>query len=137
MSDIRENKQNLQNAIQALGNAAVSILPEDWERVVVGYFIVGEDRVTHLQFHMIARSTGDYIDLMDASWDSDELDDAIIEVQRHCETIRKICSAANDRWTSMTFGMMADGSFNIDYEYDTIEKYDSAFIMNWQSKHLI
>lgn len=137
MSDIRENKQDFQTAVQALGNAAASILPKDWERVVVGYFLVGEEKVTHLQFHVIAMSTDDYIDLMDASWDSDDFDDAIIEVQRHLETIRKICSAANDNWTSMTFSMMADGAFNIDYEYDAIEKYDSAFILNWQSKHLI
>ena len=30
MSDVRENKQNLQTAIQSLGNAIARILPEDW-----------------------------------------------------------------------------------------------------------
>ena len=59
MSDVRENKQNLQTAIQSLGNAIARILPEDWERVVVGYFIVGENNVPHIQFHVITMSSDD------------------------------------------------------------------------------
>lgn len=137
MNDVRENKQELQTIIQALGNAAASILPQNWERVVIGYFIVGENNVSHLQFHTITTFSDDYIDLMDESWDSDELDDAVIEVQRNCKKIRTICSAANDCWTAMTFCMMADGTFNIDYVYDVIEDYDSSFILNWQSQYLI
>lgn len=137
MNDIRENKQELQTIIQALGNAAASILPKNWERVVIGYFIAGESNVSHLQFHTITTSSDDYIDLMDKSWDSNELDDAVIEVQRNCKKIRTICSAANDSWTAMTFIMMADGTFNIDYVYDVIEDYDSSFILNWQSQYLI
>jgi hypothetical protein len=137
MNDVRENKQELQTVIQALGNAAVSILFKDWERVVIGYFIAGESNVSHLQFHAITTSSDDYIDLMDESWDSDEFDDAVVEVQRNCKKIRAICSAVNDNWTAMTFTMMADGTFNIDYAYDVIEDYNSSFILNWQSQYLI
>ena len=137
MSDVRENKQNLQTAIQSLGNAIARILPEDWERVVVGYFIVGENNVPHIQFHVITMSSDDYSDLMAISWDSDEFDDEIIEVQQLCETLRRICSVANDNWSTMTFSMIADGTFNVDYDYDVIDKYDPAFILNWQSQHLI
>ena len=137
MNDVREHKQELQAVIQALGNAAVSILPKDWERVVVGYFVAGENNISHLQFHKITTSSDDYIDLMDESWNSDEFDDALIEVQKYCKKIRSICSAANDNWTTMTFSMMADGTFNIDYAYDVIKNYNSSFILNWQSQYLI
>lgn len=137
MNDVRENKQELQAVIQALGNAAASILPKDWERVVVGYFIAGENNISHLQFHTITTFSDDYIDLIDESWDSGEFDDVIIEVQQLCKKIGNICSVANDIWTSMTFSMMADGTFNIDYAYDVIENYDSSFILNWQSQYLI
>lgn len=137
MNDVHENKQELQAIIQALGNIAASVLPENWERVVVGYFIAGENNVSHLQFHTITTSSYDYIDLMDESWDSGEYDYAIIEVQQLCKELRSICSAANDRWTTMTFCMMANGTFNIDYAYDVIEDYNSSFILNWQSHYLI
>ena len=136
MNNVRENKQELQAVIQALGNAAASVLPEDWEHVVVGYFIAGENNVSHLQFHTITASSDDYIDLMDESWDYDEFDDAIIEVQQICKKLRSVCSAANDNWTAMTFSMMADGTFNIDYSYDAIRGYDSTFILKWQSQYL-
>ena len=78
MNDVRENKQELQATIQALGNVDVSVLPKDWERVVVGYFIAGENNVSHLQFHTITTSSDDYIDLMGESWDSDEFDDCLL-----------------------------------------------------------
>lgn len=137
MYDVRENKQKLQASVQALGNTIASVLPKDWERVVVGYFIAGENDVSHLQFHVITISSDDYIDLMNESWDSCEYDYAIIEIQQICKKIRSICSAANDRWTAMTFSMMANGAFNIDYVYDVIEDYNSSFILNWQSQYLI
>lgn len=136
MTDVRENKQELQAIIQALGNATASILPENWEHTIVGYFIAGESNVSHLQFHTITASSDDYIDLMDESWEYDEFDDAIIEVQQFCEKLRSICSIANDNWTAMTFSMMSDGTFNIDYAYDVIEDYDSTFILKWQSQYL-
>ena len=136
MNDVRENKQELQGVIQALGNVIASILPENWERVVVGYFIAGENSVSHLQFHTITTSSDDYIDLMDESWDTDDFDDAIIEVQQYCKKLKSICYIANDNWTAMTFSIMADGTFNIDYVYDVIEDYDSTFILKWQSQYL-
>ena len=136
MSNIRENKQQLQQQIQALGNAAASALPDNWERVVVGFFLSGEKLVTHLQFHVMTTTSDDYIDLMNASWDTDAYDGAISEIQQICKKIRSICVAARDSWMSMTFCMMADGSFNIDYDYDAIERYDPAFIMMWQSQYL-
>lgn len=136
MNDVRENKQELQATIQALGNVAVSVLPKDWERVVVGYFIAGENNVSHLQFHTITTSSDDYIDLMGESWDSDEFDDAIIEVQQLCKKLKSICYAVNDNWTAMTFSVMVDGTFNIDYTYDVIENFDSTFILKWQSQYL-
>lgn len=136
MNDVRENKQELQATIQALGNVAVSVLPKGWERVVVGYFITGENNVSHLQFHTITTSSDDYIDLMDESWDSDAFDDTIIEVQQLCKKLKSISYVANDNWTAMTFAMMADGTFNIDYTYDVIEDYDSTFILKWQSQYL-
>lgn len=137
MNDIRENKQELQAVIQALGNAAVSVLPDNWMRVVIGYFIAGAHDVSHLQFHMVAADADDYTDLMDASWDSDEFDDAAIEIQQLCKKLRDICAGVNDRWNALTFSMTADGAFNIDYSYDSIAAYDSAFILKWQSQHLI
>ena len=137
MNDVRENRQELQAAIQALGNAAAGILPRVWERVVVGYFIAGEKKISHLQFHAITASSGDYVDLMDASWNSDEFDDAVVEIQQCCKAIRRICCAAKDCWTAMTFSMTANGEFNIDYAYDAIGAYDPSFILSWQSQHLI
>ena len=92
--------------------------------------------MSHLQFHTITTSSDDYIDLMDESWDTDDFDDAIIEVQQYCKKLKSICYIANDNWTAMTFSMMADGTFNIDYVYDVIEDYDSTFILKWQSQYL-
>lgn len=136
MNNIREDKQQMQNVIQSIGNTVVTILPATWEKVVIGYFIAGEDQVSHLQLHVMSSDSDDYADLMEESWESDELDDAIIAVQQLCKELRSICTAVNDSWDSMTFSMLADGSFNIDYSYEPIEEYDSKYILKWQSRYL-
>lgn len=136
MSDIREDKQRLQSMICTMGNAIAAILPAGWTKVVAGYFAVDQNETPHLQLHVVSGLSGDYADLMDASWDCDEFDDAITEVQQICREMRRMCSAVNDNWTSMTFSMLADGSFHIDYGYDFIEAYDSVYILKWQSQYL-
>ena len=47
MSDIRENKQALNNLMQKIGNAVLPVLENGWEKVVIGYFIEISN-VTHL-----------------------------------------------------------------------------------------
>lgn len=136
MNTIHEDKQQLQNIIQCMGNSVASILPTAWSKVVIGYFIIGEDQVSHFQLHVATAFSDDYIDLMEESWDSDELDDVILEIQQLCKNMRKICVSANDCWTVMTFCMQTDGSFNIDYGYRPIEEYDSKYILTWQSQYL-
>lgn len=136
MNNIREDKKVIQGIVQALGNTIVSVLPDSWSKVVLGYFVVGDSQVSHLQFHVITAVSDDYVDLMEESWDSDEFDDAIIEVQRLCREMRNICAESMDRWTALTFSMRADGSFDIDYSYDEIADYDAQFILKWQSQYL-
>lgn len=136
MADIRENRQELQRVIQALGSALVPILPAAWKKVVLGYFIAGENDTPHLQLYTITPFSEDYLDLMEASWDADGLDDAIIEAQQQCQRMRRICAAAHDEWTAMTLCLWADGSFHINYDYDRIEDYNAAFLLKWQSQYL-
>ena len=135
MSDIRENKQKLNSIMQKIGNTILPVLDENWEKVVVGYF-VEENGVTHLQFFVLNTDADDYSDLVKLSWDIDRYDDAIVELEDVCKELRILCGEVNDSWTSFTYVLGGDGSYNADYEYDAIDNYDSRFIMDWQSKYL-
>lgn len=135
MSDIRENKQELNNIMQKIGNTILPVLDENWEKVVVGYF-VEENGVTHLQFFMLNTDADDYSDLVKLSWNIERYDDAIIDLEDLCKELRILCGKVNDSWTSFTYVLEGDGSYNADYEYDAIDNYDSRFIMDWQSKYL-
>lgn len=137
MDKVRENEQELQDMIQKLGNTIVNALPQEWECAVIGYFIVGENDVSHFQFHMRSRHSNDYIDIVNESWNSERYDEAIVETQKICKRIRNICTNANDQWTAMTFSLTADGAFDIDFSYDKVEDYNAAFILKWQSQYLI
>lgn len=135
MSDIRENKQELNSIMQKIGNTILPVLDENWEKVVVGYF-VEDNGVTHLQFFVLNTDADDYSDLVKLSWDTDLYDDAIVDLEDLCKELRILCEGANDSWTSFTYVLEGDGSYNADYEYDAIDNYDSRFIMDWQSKYL-
>ena len=135
MSEIRENKQELNSIMQKIGNTILPVLDENWEKVVVGYF-VEDNGVTHLQFFVLNTDADDYSDLVKLSWDTDLYDDAIVDLEDLCKELRILCEGANDSWTSFTYVLEGDGSYNADYEYDAIDNYDSRFIMDWQSKYL-
>lgn len=135
MADIRENKQELNSIMQKIGNTILPVLDENWEKVVVGYF-VEDNGVTHLQFFVLNTDADDYSDLVKLSWDTDLYDDAIVDLEDLCKELRILCEEASDSWTSFTYVLEGDGSYNADYEYDAIDNYDSRFIMDWQSKYL-
>lgn len=137
MVDIREDKEKMRAIIQSLGNALQEILPDGWDKAVVGYFIAGKTDVSHQQIHVRNYMGDDYVDLMAASWDTDEMDDAIIEVGQRCKELRELCASCGDKWNSMTFVMLPDGSFHIDYGYEEIPEYDRYFILDWQSNYLV
>lgn len=135
MSDIREDKKKMNRLMQKIGNAILSVLNESWERAVVGYFIEISG-VTHLQFFELDTNDDDYCDLVKRSWDMDQYDDAIVEIEELCKELHNLCAAVNDFWTSFSYVLECDGTFNAEYGYDAIESYDSRFIMNWESKYL-
>jgi len=135
MSDIRENKQKLNCLMQKIGNTILPVLDENWEKVVVGYFIE-DSGVTHLQFFVLNTDEDDYSDLVKLSWDTDRYDDAIVDLEDLCKELHSLCEEVKDSWTSLSYVLEGDGSYNADYGYDAIENYDSRFIMDWQSKYL-
>ena len=135
MSDIRENKQALNNLMQKIGNAVLPVLENGWEKVVIGYFIEISN-VTHLQFFVLNKDEDDYSDLVKLSWDTERYDDAIINIEDLCKELHTLCKQVNDSWTSFSYILEGDGTYNADYGYDDIESYDSRFIMEWQSKYL-
>lgn len=135
MTDIRENRQELNQLMQKIGNAILPVLDRSWEKVAIGYFIEASG-VTHLQFYVLNAGADDYADLIKQSWDNDRYDDAIIDIEDLCKELHNLCVSVNDSWTSISYVLESDGSYNADYGYDVIENYDSRFIMDWQSKYL-
>lgn len=135
MSDIRENKQKLNYLMQKIGNTILPVLDESWEKVVVGYFIE-DSGVTHLQLFVLNTDEDDYSDLIKLSWDIDRYDSAIIDLEDLCEELHTLCEEVKDSWTSLSYVLEGDGSYNADYGYEAIENYDSRFIMDLQSKYL-
>ena len=121
--------------MQKIGNAILPVLDRGWEKAAIGYFIEVSG-VTHLQLFVLNVGADDYSDLVKQSWDNDRYDDAIIDVEDLCKELHKLCESVNDSWTSISYILESDGSYNADYGYEIIENYDSRFIMDWQSKYL-
>ena len=137
MADIREDRRQLQQLLADIGQTAAALAPKDWTRAVVGYFLEGESEIPHQQIHILSMEDEDYVDIMEAAWDCDDYDEAIIDMEELCRKLRKLCAAAGDRWSSMTFSLTRNGLFNVDYSYDPIGDYDTRFILEWQSRYLI
>ena len=85
---------------------------------------------------MLNSGANDYSDLVKQSWDNEQYDDAIIDIEDLCKELHKLCEAVNDSWTSISYILESNGFYNADYGYEIIENYDSCFIMDWQSEYL-
>ena len=136
MVDIRENPQEMRRLLADIGQTIAALAPADWTQGVVGYFLEGEDLIPHKQIHIFSMEEDDYVDIMEASWDRDDLEEAILDMEELCEKLYNLCADAGDRWNSMTFCLKRSGQFNVDYSYDPIEDYDARFIMEWQSRYM-
>lgn len=130
-----KNKEELQSLIRKLGNEAVHMLDEEWEKVVIGYFI-DCDQISHCQVYCLFSGEEDYTDLLECSWDNTQYDEPIMMIREYCKKVYELCKTAGDDWHAMSFVLNGDLSYNADYSYDVIENYDSRFIMNWQSEYL-
>lgn len=137
MTLIKEDKKKIEKLMQTIGNAIISVLPSDWNHVVIGYFIERPINVSHTQILYRTLHSDDYIDVVKASWDIEKYDDAIIEISDSCKELHSICATSGDDWSTMSFALERDGTFNIDYSYEPINKYNSLFILNWKSKYLV
>ena len=130
-----EHKQELNQLMQKIGNAILPVLDRNWEKVVIGYFME-TSRVTHLQLFVLNDDRDDYTDLVKLSWDDDRYDDAIIKIEDLFKQLHGLFEEAKDSWTSVSYVLESDGSYNADYGHEAIDCYDSSFIMDWQSRYL-
>lgn len=131
----KENRNEMNQLIQNIGNAVFSVREPNWEKSVVGYFIESSG-ISHLQFFELDADNEDYINLMELSWESDRYDNAIVDIEENCEKLHEFCSMSRDAWTSISFSVESNGAYNIDYGYEPIKTYDSQYILQWQSKYL-
>ena len=138
MSDyIRENKADLQDHFQAIASKALEILPEDWTSAALGYFLVGEDRTEQQQLLVRCSSSKELRDVMKEAWDDFDMQDILIDILEEFRKMHEVCAKAEDDWCEATMLLNRDGSFNMDYVYEPITVYDSFFILDWQSRHII
>lgn len=136
MSDIREDEKTLNGMFQELGNVIVPSLPSEWLKIVAGYFIETESKVSHFQLFVLNENGDDYLDLVKESWESDKYDDAIVDAEDVCKKIYEICCKVGDDWSMMTFVVERDGAYNVDYSYEPIRSYDAHYLLDWQSSYL-
>ncbi|KAI4447210.1 hypothetical protein C823_001729 [Eubacterium plexicaudatum ASF492] len=136
MSDIREDKNTLNGMFQELSNVIVPSLPAEWIKIVAGYFIETESKVSHFQLFVLNENDDDYLDLVKESWESDKYDNAIVDAEDVCKKIHEICCKVGDDWSMMTFVVECDGAYNVDYSYEPIKSYDARYLLDWQSSYL-
>ncbi len=137
MLDIREDKNALNRMLQKLGNVIVPSLSSEWVKIVAGYFIEEETKISHFQLFVLNVNNDDYLDIVKESWESERYDDAIVDAQDVCRRIYEFCCKAGDNWSMMTFVVGRDGAYNVDYSYEPIRSYDARYLLDWQSSYLV
>ena len=135
-NQIHEDPKRLQQFYERIGTLLISLMPDTWDLVVMGYFLEGEDRVPHQQILYDAAGNGDYIDLMEQTWDNEDLEEGVLDLGDTCARMQEYCRSCGDDWQSMTIRLQPDGNFSVQYDYNAIDFYDTRYIQDWQSRSL-
>ncbi|MBR1555163.1 MAG: DUF600 family protein [Oscillospiraceae bacterium] len=137
MSEIRENKELLQNSFQKIADLLVPCLPEDWRSLVIGHFYTSRNPLSNQVFFL--KADEDYFDLLKYAWDTEntELEDAILDATDVLNEIHEHCAGQKDDWTEMTIVLMSDGPFHSHFEYDEIPEFSGDFLLEWKSRYLM
>jgi hypothetical protein len=136
MTAIRENEKELEKYFQEIGSAAAAVLPKDWVRTVIGYFVEEESEVAYQQFFFLSESSDDYVDVLKEAWNNNDYAETAADIKMICKKIRSTCIKAHDKWSSMTMSIERNGSFNTDFSYEPISNFNNAFALDWQSEYL-
>ena len=134
MSNIRENKEDLQKVVQTVGNLLSKNIPFDWDAIVYGYFLFGEDQAHCQHIWALNPETEDYVDLMKELWEDDDFLDATEEIADCVSEFHEKCAEALDDWSEMTFVIRESGKFSLDFKYDKLDSFTYAYLMDWQSR---
>lgn len=134
MENIRENKAELQSAIQKIGNMLAQSIPYQWEKVVYGFFVSGEEGFTHQHIWCMMDGEDDYVNLMEDLWEDDDFLDAMEDTEKCTANLHKLCADAHDDWSEMTMILYSTGTFSLDFKYEKIPSLSSMYIADWQSR---
>lgn len=136
MTAIRESEKELETCFQEIGSIVMGALPEDWFKVVIGYFIENESEVAYQQLFFFSQKSRDYVDVLKEAWNNDIYAEAASDIKKVCKDIHDSCAKAHDKWSSMTMSIERNGSFDTHFSYEPISKFDSAYALDWQSEYL-
>lgn len=137
MKNIREDSALIQNTFQHIGMKIAQIIPDKWERVVYGFFLSGADRIKHQQIWAILDGNDDYTNLMQEYWEDDVFLAGIELLEEICSELQRNCRLAHDDWSEMSFSMLPNGEFSVDFGYEKINDYSAHYVIEWQSQYLV
>ena len=112
-------------------NIILPSLPENWIKIVM--FVSFTEDVCDLKYYL-RDNRNQYADCFQFCTDQDNLLNILAQLHREITGIRDQLSA-NDRWTSMTLCIEADGSFNADYDYSEAS-VEAAYYDEWKRRYL-
>ena len=135
MAQIREDKKEMQEKLLDITRAVAPILPENWDKYVIGFFLVGEELFEKIQIHTHTAKQ-DWTDEMEKVFGDMSMVKPVSETKDACMVLHDLCAASQDDWTSLSLCVKRDGSFRMECGYDPIQNYDRLFIMEWQSRYL-
>lgn len=138
VKNIREKKEELGECIKKIGLTAVKAAPEDWERIVLGFFDFGQERSEISVFHVYRTSEGEYINWGETAFEQDdeELEDLLCDLTDYFIELHKICVKAYDDWRMAVMTIEKSGSFDMKYSYEPVIKYDRRYIQEWEAEYL-
>lgn len=136
---VRESKDKLNEYFQKIASLTNKSINEDWKHAVLGVFVYQEDNEDFMDVQCFyqKKESGDYIDLQEVLWDSDdEMEGAFEEMILQLKEFHKYCQYHHDNWKIMTFNLLSNGRFFVDFDYD-IDCQNHLCLEEWKARYFV
>ncbi len=119
---------------QKIADRVLDLNIGDWKRIV--FYIQYTDDSFEITFY-IKNYENKYINYLDLDLDSDELEDAIMDLDDIIVEHRNEMGKQNDKWSLMTFIIEDSGDCKAEYEYDLDLETAMESKMEWKRQYLV
>lgn len=128
-------RQEMSRLYTQAANQLASELPRGWSHICLGFFVDENENETMLVYYSMDDGKS-WQDFMEYVMEADEIVKGAFDCKETCQKLWRLCKVNGSKWSIFTLLVNAQGGFEVNYDYDRLEKFTIAVKKMWRGQYL-